>query len=51
MNMLKHETLPKREGYQYVGYGPTKGSALEALEKVKCPAECRPPDHQDWLYC
>ena len=41
----------KREGHRYVGYGPTKQVAVEALSRKKCPAECRPEGHQDWLYC
>ena len=20
-------------------------------EPFQCPKECRPPDHQDWIYC
>ena len=41
----------QREGYLYVGYGPTKDVIVEALSKMECPAECRPEEHQDWLYC
>ena len=39
------------QGFQYVGYGPTKDAVVEALSKKECPVECRPEDHQDWLYC
>ena len=41
----------QREGYRYVGYGPSKQVAVKALSRQQCPAECRPEDHQDWLYC
>ena len=41
----------QRQGYQFVGYGPTKHLAVKFLKMTKCPAECRPEEHQDWMYC
>ena len=41
----------QRQGYRYVGYGPTKDGPMKFLSTKKCPTECRPEDHQDWLYC
>ena len=49
--LFKKILLVKRQGFQYVGYGPTKEFAVEILKRKECPAECRPQDHQDWLYC
>ena len=41
----------RRQGYRYVGYGPTKEGPMKTLSRKECPVECRPQDHQDWLYC
>jgi len=41
----------KREGFRYVGYGPTKNYAVKALRRKRCPVKCRPEAHKDWEYC
>ena len=40
-----------REGFYYVGYGPTKNYAVRALRRKRCPVACRPEAHRDWQYC
>ena len=41
----------QRQGYKYVGYGPTKGYAVRNIVRKKCPVKCRPKEHLDWQYC
>lgn len=41
----------KRQGFRYVGYGPTKNYAVRALRRKRCPVKCRPEAHKDWEYC
>jgi len=41
----------QRDGFLYVGYGPTKGYAVRILRDTKCPLICRPPSHKYWQYC
>ena len=41
----------QREGFLYVGYGPTKGYAVYIIRNTKCPMLCRPESHKYWQYC
>ena len=41
----------QREGFTYVGFGPSKGVYKRVLKENHCPIACRPKDHKDWKYC
>jgi len=41
----------QREGFTYVGFGPSKGVYKRVLKANHCPITCRPKDHKDWKYC
>ncbi|XP_045605224.2 uncharacterized protein [Procambarus clarkii] len=47
-----HRSQPfptQRQDHYFVGWGPTRDHELPGV--TKCPSLCRPPQHQDWLYC
>ena len=35
----------------FVGSVIETGGTISFTEAYECPKECRPPDHQDWIYC
>ncbi|KAK8727009.1 hypothetical protein OTU49_009880, partial [Cherax quadricarinatus] len=48
----RHRSQPfptQRVGRYFVGWGPTRDHELPGI--TMCPSLCRPPQHQDWLYC
>ncbi|CAG0903904.1 unnamed protein product, partial [Darwinula stevensoni] len=45
-----YRPFPTRiEGRLFVSYGPRFANTKR--NNRKCPAKCRPPDHQDWELC
>ena len=41
----------RRQGFTYVGCGPTREYVSKCVSKYKCPLACRPNEHKDWEYC
>ena len=35
---------------RWLGYGPLREGAKDTYVP-ECPLECRPKEHQDWVYC
>ena len=35
----------------WTGSGPRRLEILQRMKKVKCPPECRPEQHLDWISC
>merc|ERR1711963_201623 len=35
----------------FVGSVIETGGSMSFTEEFECPKDCRPPDHQDWIYC
>ena len=35
----------------FVGSVIETGGIISFTEEFECPKDCRPPDHQDWIYC
>ncbi|XP_071535845.1 uncharacterized protein [Panulirus ornatus] len=48
----RHRSVPfptRRQGRYFVGWGPTRNHELPGV--LPCPRVCRPPEHQDWVFC